>query len=145
MDDRTESKVVGLIEFAAAPAVFEGGPPATTLWWDGYVLPKNMDGDSDLAFQIMMEGLKEEVVKKNNDVALWLRSAYKPGPFAAGVVACLEGGAPSYPMQAQVTLAHTAIGNNIDNYLRGTESARQALSAAKNEYTKLAKEMGYIK
>ena len=145
MDDRTESKVVGLIEFAAAPAVFEGGPPATTLWWDGYVLPKNMDGDSDLAFQIMMEGLKEEVVKKNNDVALWLRSAYKPGPFAAGVVACLEGGAPSYPMQAQVTLAHTAIGNHIDSFLRGTDSARQALSAAKKEYTKLAKEMGYIK
>ncbi len=145
MDDRTESKVVGQIEFAAAPAANEGGPPATTLWWDGYVLPKNMDGDPELAFQVMMEGLKEDVVKKNNDVALWLRSAYKPGPFAVGVVASAQGGAPSYPMQAQITLAHNALGNYVDGFLRGTESAQDALSAAEAEYTKLAKERGYIK
>jgi multiple sugar transport system substrate-binding protein len=145
MDDRTESKVVGQIEFAAAPAVIAGGPSATTLWWDGYVLPKNMNGDPDLAFQVMMEGLKEELVKKNNDVALWLRSAYKPGPFALGVVACAQGGAPSYPMLAQVDLAHAALGNHIDGFLRGTDMVRQALSEAEAEYTKLAKERGYIK
>lgn len=145
MDDRTESKVVGMIEFSAAPAVAEGGPPATTLWWDGYVLPKNMDGNPDLAFQVMMEGLKEEVVKKNNDAALWLRSVYQPGPFAEGVVACAQGGAASYPMQAQITLAHNALGNHIDGFLRGTESAQEALSATEAEYTKLAKEKGYIK
>jgi hypothetical protein len=114
------------------------------LWWDGYVLPKNMNGDPDLAFQVMMEGLKEEVVKKNNDVALWLRSAYKPGPFALGVVACAQGGAPSYPMLAQVDLAHAALGNHIDGFLRGTDMVRQALSEAEAEYTKLAKERGYI-
>jgi ABC-type glycerol-3-phosphate transport system substrate-binding protein len=145
MDDRTESKVVGMIEFSAAPAVAEGGPPATTLWWDGYVLPKNMDGNPDLAFQVMMEGLKEDVVKKNNDAALWLRSVYQPGPFAEGVVACAQGGAASYPMQAQITLAHNALGNHIDGFLRGTESAQEALSATEAEYTKLAKEKGYIK
>ena len=145
MDDRTESKVVGQIEFAAAPSVIDGGPPATTLWWDGYVLPKNMDGNPDLAFQVMMEGLKEDVVKKNNDVALWLRSVYKPGPFAVGVTACVQGGAASYPLQAQATLAHTALGNHIDGFLRGTESAQEALSAAEAEYTNLVRGRGYIK
>jgi len=145
MDDRTESKVVGQIEFAAAPSAADGRPPATTLWWDGYTLPKNMDGDAELAFQVMMEGLKEDVVKKNNDVALWLRSVYKPSPFAVGVVACAQGGAPSYPMLAQVDLAHTALGNHIDGFLRGTDMVRQALSEAEAEYTRLAKERGYIK
>ena len=145
MDDRTESKVVGRIEFAAAPSVLDGGAPATTLWWDGYVLPKHMDGDADLAFQVMMEGLKEEVVKKHNDAALWLRSVYEPGPFAKGVSASVAAGAPSYPLQAQATLAHTALGNNLDGFLRGTDTARQALADAKSEYTRLAKERGYIK
>lgn len=144
MDDRTESKVVGLIEFAAAPKVTADGPPATTLWWDGYVLPKHMDGDADLAFQVMMEGLKEEVVEKNNDIALWLRSAYKPGPFAVGVTACVQAGAASYPMQAQTTLAHTAIGDHIDAFLRGTDAAEKALTAAEAAYTKLAREKGYV-
>lgn len=145
MDDRTESTVVGQIEFAAAPAAAAGGAPATTLWWDGYTLPRNMDGDPDLAFQVMMEGFKEEVVKKYNDVALWLRSVYEPSPFAVGVVACAQGGAPSYPMLAQVSLAHTALGNHIDGFLRGTDNVRQALSEAEAEYIKLAKERGYIK
>lgn len=145
MDDRTESIVVGQIEFAAAPAAAAGTPPATTLWWDGYTLPKNMDGDAELAFQIMMEGLKEDVVKKNNDVALWLRSVYEPSPFAVGVVACAQAGAPSYPMQAQISIAHTALGNHIDGFLRGTDTVEQALSEAEAEYTKLAKERGYIK
>ena len=145
MDDRTESKVVGQIEFAAAPAAAAGAPPATTLWWDGYTLPKTMDGDAELAFQVMMEGLKEDVVKKNNDVALWLRSVYEPSPFAVGVVACAQAGAPSYPMQAQISVAHTALGNHIDGFLRGTDTVEQALSEAEAEYTKLAKERGYLK
>jgi hypothetical protein len=144
MDDRTESKVVGLIEFAAAPKGTADGPPATTLWWDGYVLPRNMDGDPDLAFQVMMEGLKEEVVKKHNDVALWLRSVYQPGPFAVGVTASVQAGALSYPMQAQATLAHTAIGEHIDAFLRGTDTAKNALAAAEAAYTKLAREKGYV-
>lgn len=104
-----------------------------------------MDGDADLAFQVMMEGLKEEVVKKHNDAALWLRSVYEPGPFAAGVAASVAAGAPSYPLHAQVTLAHTALGNHLDGFLRGTDTAQQALADAKSEYTRLAEERGYIK
>ena len=145
MDDRTESKVVGQIEFDAAPAVTPGGPPATTLWWDGYVLPRTMDGDPDLAFQVMMEGLKAEVVEKHNDAALWLRSVYKPGPFAKGVVACVQAGAPSYPIQAQTTLAHMALGDHIDGFLRGTDSAQGVLAEAKAAYTALARQRGYLK
>lgn len=145
MDDEAESKVVGLIEFAVAPSAVKGGPPATTLWWDGFFLPKTMDGDRDLAFQVMMAGLSEEVVVANNDEAIWLRSAYKPSRFSKGAAASAMGGAPSYPMKPQFTMVHAAIGDNIGDFMAGKESAQKSLDDAANAYTKAAKEKGYIK
>ena len=70
MDDPAHSKVVGKIGFAAAPTIMPGGKPATTLWWDGFAIPKNFDGDPELAFQVMMEGLEDSVVVANNNVAI---------------------------------------------------------------------------
>ena len=145
MDDPAESKVVGLIEFATAPAAVKGGPPATTLWWDGYSLPRTMDGDRDLAFQVMMEGLKEDVVKANNDVAIWLRSVYKPSRFSMGAAASAMGGAPPYPMKPQITMVHAAIGANIGDFMAGKESASKSLAGAEAAYIKAAREKGYIK
>ena len=144
MDDEAESKVVGLIDFAAAPMAVKGNPPATTLWWDGFYLPKTMDGDRDLAFQVMMAGLSEDVVKANNDVAIWLRSAYKPGRFSKGAAESAMGGAPSYPMKPQIPLVHAAVGNNIGDFMAGKESAQESLADAEAEYISAAKEKGYI-
>jgi multiple sugar transport system substrate-binding protein len=145
MDDKTESKVVDMIDFAAAPTVMKGGTPATTIWWDGFVLPKNMDGDRDLAFQVIMEGVKESVVKENNDAAIWLRSVYKPDRYSKGTFESAKAGAPSYPMLPQTTLAHAAIGNNIGDFMAGKESAKESLDDAVAAYIKAAKEKGYIK
>ncbi len=145
MDDAAESKVVDLIEFAAAPLAKKGGAPATTLWWDGFYLAKNMDGDRDLAFQVMMEGLSEDVVKANNDVTIWLRSVYKPSRYSAGAYQSAMGGAPSYPMKAQMPLVHAALGENIGDFMAGKESAKESLSDAEASYINAAKEKGYIK
>lgn len=145
MDDEQESKVVGLIDFAAAPKALRGGKPATTLWWDGYVLPKNMDGDRDLAFRVMMEALKAEVVKANNDAGIWLRSAYQPSRYSKGAFECARQGAPAYPMLPQSSLVHSAIGNNIGDFMSGKESAQESLKDAANAYTKAAREKGYLK
>ncbi len=144
MDDAAESKVVGLIEFAVAPSAVKGGPPATTLWWDGFFLPTTMDGDRDLAFQVMMEGLKEEVVKANNDEAIWLRSVYQPSRFSKGAAASAMAGAPSYPMKPQFTMVHAAIGANIGDFMAGKESAEKSLADAEAAYITAAKEKGYI-
>jgi ABC-type glycerol-3-phosphate transport system substrate-binding protein len=145
MDDEAESKVVGKIEFAQAPSLVKDGPPATTLWWDGFVLAQNMDGDPDLAFQVMMQGLSEDVVKANNDVTIWLRSAYKPGRYSAGAYASAMAGAPPYPMQTQITMVHASLGNNIGDFLAGKESAKDSLDDAAEAYISAAKEKGYIK
>lgn len=144
VDDPAESKVAGKIGFAAAPAAVPGGPPASTIWWDGFVIAKNLDGDADLTFQVMMEGLKPEVVDANPDVAIWLRSNYKVGRLAEGTAATAEKGAPSYPMLPQQEVAHGAIGNNIGDFFAGRESAQQALADAEAAYRQAAKEAGIL-
>lgn len=145
MDDETESKVVGLIDFDQAPSLSADGAPATTLWWDGYTIPKNMDGDRDLTFQVMMEGVKEDVVKNNNDITIWLRSVYKPNRFSKGAYASATAGAPAYPMEPQIGLVHSAIGANIGDFMAGNESAQESLGDAEAAYLSAAKEKGYVK
>ena len=145
MDDPAESKVAGKIGFAAAPAAVPGGPPATTIWWDGFVIPKNLDGDPDLTFQVMMEGLKAEVVEANPDVAIWIRSNYQPTRYAEGVAASAQGGAPGYPMSPQQGVVHGIIGNNIGDFFAGKETAEQSLADAEAAYLQAAREAGLLR
>lgn len=145
MDDPAQSKVVGKIGFAAAPTIMPGGKPATTLWWDGFAIPKNFDGDPELAFQVMMEGLKDSVVVANNNVAIWTRSVYKPGRFATGTAESARLGAPPYPMVPQQGLVHEAIGAHIGEYLAGTASADKVLADATVTYVAAAKARGLLK
>lgn len=145
MDNAEESEVVGLIEFAAAPSAVEGGPPATTLWWDGMTIAKNIsDEEAKAAFQLMMEGIKYDVLSANSDTAIWLSTQPIESRIAAGAIASLEGGAPSYPASSAMGLMHTALGNNIADFLTGKESAEQSLADAEAEYTAAAKEAGLI-
>jgi ABC-type glycerol-3-phosphate transport system substrate-binding protein len=144
MDDPKESKVVDKVAFAPAPAVEPGGAPATTFWWDGFVIPGNLDGDPDLTFRVIMEALKPEVVAGNNDATLWLRSNYVPGRYSEAIIQSVEKGAPPYPMVPQSGLAHVALGQNIDDFLAGKESAEQSLADAASEYRKAATDAGYL-
>lgn len=145
MDDPKESKVVGKVAFAPAPAVAAGGPPATTFWWDGFVIPSNLDGDPDLTFHVIMEALKPGVVADNNDATLWLRSNYQPGRYSQAIIESVEKGAPPYPMLPQSGLAHAALGENIDDFLAGKESAEQSLADAANWYRQAAVDAGYLR
>lgn len=145
VDNPAESKVVGKVDFAPAPAAMAGGKPSTLFWWDGYVIPKNLDGDPDLTFQVMMEAIKAETVAENNDITLWLRSNYKPTKYAKSIVDTVSAGAPPFPMTAQVDLALVALGENIGDYIAGKESAQQSLDDAAKAYTRAATDAGYIK
>jgi hypothetical protein len=144
MDDDSESSVAGKVGFAVAPAMQDGGAPASTFWWDGFVIPKNLDGDPDLTFQVLLEGLKPEVVEENNDVALWLRSNYKPNAYTGAITETVMAGAAPYPMNPQSALAHNAIGENITDFLTGRESAEKALADAARAYRAAARDQGII-
>ena len=145
MDDAAASKVVGKMDFVAAPAVVVGGKSATHLWWDGVVMPKNIAGDRDTVFQVLMEALDEETMKAGNDSAIWIRTAYKPTRFGTGVVASAKAGAPVWPTEPFFGLAHGEIGKILPEALAGKMTAKQALDAAALAYTKAATEKGFIK
>lgn len=146
-DDEAESQVVGLVNGAAAPRAFEGGPPATTIWWDGIVIAKNItDEEAEAAFQLILEGLDTEMVKANNDAAVWLIPGYEPGRLAQGAIATLQAQPPavSYPSTSAMGLMHTAVGNKVSNYLTGATDAAATLQAIEDEYLVSAKEAGLI-
>ena len=145
MDDVKESQVVGKVKMAAAPSPVSGALPASTLWWDGVVLAKNMtDQQADEAFQLLMEGIDREMVTNNNDAAVWLINGYKPGPMAMGAAETAENGALPYPNGVEMGLMHTALGNNVADFLTGKETAEQTLLDIEAEYTTAAKEKGLL-
>lgn len=143
MNDEAESQVVGKIGFAAAPAATPGGKPATTLWWDGMVVAKNIsDAEADAAFRLMMHGVSPASLEKGKDAAIWL--AFPDSAIGKGAVDSQKGGAPAYPASTEMGLMHTALGNNIADFLTGKESAQQTLADIEDAYATAAREAGVL-
>ncbi len=143
MNDEAESQVVGKVKMAAAP--MGAAAPATTIWWDGMVLAKNMsDEEADAAFRAIMEGIDAEMVQANNDVAVWLNRAYTPGDLAAGAAASAQAGAKPYPASGPMGIMHTALGNGLADYLTGAKDAQTTLADIEADYLTAAKEAGLV-
>jgi multiple sugar transport system substrate-binding protein len=145
MDDAAASKIVGKMEFTAAPAAVSGGKSATHLWWDGVAMPKNIAGDRETVFQVLMEALDEETMRRGNDLTIWIRSSYKPTRFGTGVSASAKAGAPIWPTEPYFGLAHGEIGKVLPDVMTGAMSPKQALDVAAAAYVKAATEKGFIK
>lgn len=92
----------------------------------------------------MMEAVDSEMVRANNEKAVWLDPAYEPTPASAGVFATAEGGAAPYPMLPYMGLLHIAFGSNLADFLQGKESAEQTLADVDAAYTSAAKEAGFL-
>jgi len=145
MDNADESQVVGKVTMSTAPTVGGGSTPASTLWWDGIVIAANIsDAAAENAFRVAMEGLDTEMVKANNDAAVWLVDGYEPTATAAGAFATANNGAKPHPASKQMSLMHTALGNGIAAFLTGEKSASDALADIEAAYTTAAKEAGVL-
>jgi multiple sugar transport system substrate-binding protein len=146
LDDPRESQVVGKIGVAAAPLAIATGKPATTLWWDGIVLAKNItDAEAENAFRVAMEGMDEEMVKANNNDAIWIVKGYVPGKLAQGAIASAAAGAPNYASTTAMGLMHSAIGERIADFMTGKSTAKETLAAIEASYLVKAKEQGLIR
>ncbi|PZO73553.1 MAG: ABC transporter substrate-binding protein [Mesorhizobium amorphae] len=145
MDDPNESQVVGKIAMAAAPAAAPGGKPATTIWWDGVTIARNItDAEAEAAFRVAMHGLSAETVEKANDAAVWLIKGYKRGRLSEGAFASAQAGAPAYPASTAMGIMQTAIGAHAGDFLTGRRSAEETLADIEAEYTTGAKEQGLM-
>jgi ABC-type glycerol-3-phosphate transport system substrate-binding protein len=144
MDDPVASKVVGRIQYAAAPAVRPGGPSAAHLWWDAVVMPRNGAARRDATFQVLMEMLSADAVATGNDLAIWVRSNYRPGRSGVGVALAQAARAPVWPGEPFFSLAHGQVGKVLADAMAGTREPRDVLAAAAAAYRQAAIEKGYI-
>ena len=146
LDDPKESQVVGKIGLAAAPAAVKGGKPATTLWWDGIVIAKNIpDAEAEAAFRVAIAGMGESTLKAAPGAAVWLIKGYVPGKFATGAIASAEAGAPPYPSSTVYGLVASAVGDGVADFLTGKKTAEKTLADIEAAYLVKAKEQGLVK
>ncbi|MCP4790835.1 MAG: extracellular solute-binding protein [Gammaproteobacteria bacterium] len=131
----------------AGPMTVGGGStPASTLWWDGWTIAKNIsDADAEATFIAMANGIApSQMDAEMAPLAVWLIDGYEPTDKAKGVFAAAGAGTIPYPMLPYMGLLHTAIGNELSDFMQGKESAEQALSDIEAAYTAAAKEKGYL-
>jgi multiple sugar transport system substrate-binding protein len=144
-DEGSTEAVTSTTVLAAAPTWGGGTTPASTLWWDGFTVAKNIsDEDAEATFIAMMNGVSTDMVKANNDLTVWLIDGYVPSATAAGVSATAAAGAKPYPMLPFMGALHGALGAEISDFLQGKETAEQALADVEAAYTAAATEKGFL-
>jgi ABC-type glycerol-3-phosphate transport system substrate-binding protein len=144
-DEGSSEAVTANTVLSAAPSVEPGGLPGATLWWDGFTIASNVsDAEAEATFAALVSALNADMVAANNDDAIWLLDGFQPGPAAAGVAATAKRNAAPYPMLPQIGLLHNALGAELSDFLKGDESAEQALMDVEAAYTTAAKEAGFL-
>ena len=132
----------------AGPMTVGGGSiPASTLWWDGWTVAKNIsDEDAEATFVAMMHAIRPAILDDSEIAkqAVWLIEGYQPTDAAVGVFAAAEMNAIPYPMLTFMGLMHEALGAELADFMQGKESAEQALTDVEADYTAAAKEKGYL-
>ena len=124
-----------------------GNTPASTLWWDGWTIAKNIsEEEAEATFIAMMNGINPKLMddEEIRTQAVWLIDGYEPTDAAIGVFKAAEMSTIPYPMQPYVGLMHTALGAELADFLQGKESARQALKDVEAAYVAAAKEQGFL-
>lgn len=132
----------------AAPMTVGGGTiPATTLWWDGWTVAKNISDDDAVAtFVAMKNGISPAILNdKTMGEAVWMIDGYKPAAVNEGVMQAMAMNAKPYPMLPYMGLLHTALGDNVADFLTGKEDAATTLADVEAAYTAAAKEKGFLK
>lgn len=144
-DEGSTPEVTSNTLLSAAPTAGGGSTPAATLWWDGITISKNVpDADAEATFAALVGGLKPELMVDHNDKAIWLIDGFTPGPAAAGVAQTAANGAKPYPMIPYINLMHNALGAELVDFYKGSESAADALADVEAAYRTAAKEAGFL-
>ena len=132
----------------AGPMTVGGGSiPASTLWWDGWTVAKNIsDEEAEATFIAMSNGIRPELMGNETirTQAVWLIDGYTPTDAAIGVFEAAKMGTIPYPMLPYMGLMHSALGNELSDFMQGKEAAEQALADVEAAYIAAAKEKGFL-
>ncbi|TNC52882.1 extracellular solute-binding protein [Rubellimicrobium rubrum] len=142
---KSTPEVVENTVFAPSPTIGGGTTPAAALWWDGFTIAQNIsDEDAEASFRAMMHAIRPEVAAEHPQVATWLIAGYEPGPTAAGVIGTAMSGARPYPMVPYMGLLHETLGNELADFIKGSEDADKALADITASYTAAAQQAGFL-
>ncbi|MEM6637859.1 MAG: extracellular solute-binding protein [Pseudomonadota bacterium] len=140
-------EVIDGFAIAGPMTVGGGNTPASTLWWDGWTVAKNIsDADAVATFVAMKKAIDPSILE-NDEVrrqAVWLIDGYEPTEAAVGVFQAAKMSTIPYPMLPYMGLLHTALGNELSDFMQGKESAEQALQDVEAAYIAAAKEKGFL-
>ena len=145
--DGVPQEVVDGFAIAGPMTVGGGDIPASTLWWDGWTVSKNIsDEEAEATFIAMMNGISPAMMESEDirTQAVWLIDGYEPTDAAIGVFAAAGMNTIPYPMLPYMGLLHTALGNELADFMKGAESAEQALKDVEAAYIAAAKEKGFL-
>ncbi len=144
--DEVDAEVASNTDIAGPMTVGGGSIPASTLWWDGWTIAKNIsDEDAEATFLAMKHAVRPEMLNDETALlAVWLIEGYEPTVASRGVVAAAQMGAKPYPMVSYQGLLHSALGAEIVDFMQGKESAVTALADTEAAYTAAATEKGYL-
>jgi len=144
--DEVDAQVASNTDIAGPMTVGGGSIPASTLWWDGWTVAKNIsDEDAEATFLAMKHAVRPEMLNDETALlAVWLIEGYQPTVASRGVVAAAQMGAKPYPMVSYQGLLHSALGAEIVDFMQGKEAATTALADTEAAYTAAATEKGYL-
>ncbi len=145
--DGVPQEVVDGFAIAGPMTVGGGSTPASTLWWDGWTVSKNIsDEEAEATFIAMMNGISPSMMESEEirTQAVWLIDGYEPTPAAVGVFAAAGMDTIPYPMLPYMGLMHGALGAELTDFMNGSESAEQALKDIEAAYIAAAKEKGFL-
>ena len=144
--DEVAGEVASNTDIAGPMTVGGGSIPASTLWWDGWTVAKNIsDEDAEATFLAMKHAVRPEMLNDETSLlAVWLIDGYEPTTASRGVVAAAQMGTKPYPMVSYQGLLHSALGAEIIDFMMGKENATTALADVEAAYTAAATEKGYL-
>ena len=145
--DGVPQEVIDGFAIAGPMTVGGGDIPASTLWWDGWTVAKNVSADeAEATFLALKHAIRPDAIstEEARKEAVWLIEGYEPTEAAVGVFAAAQAGTIPYPMLPYMGLMHTALGNELADFMQGKESAEQALKDVEAAYIAAAKEKGFL-
>lgn len=144
--DGVPQEVVDGFAISGPMTVGGGDTPASTLWWDGWTVSKNIsDEEAEATFVSLTHAIRPEMLNDETmSLAVWLIDGYQPTDAAKGVFDAAQAETIPYPMLPYMGLMHTALGAELSDFMQGKESAEQALADVEAAYTAAAKEKGFL-
>ena len=145
--DGVSQEVKNGMDIAGPMTVGGGSTAASTLFWDGWTVAKNIsDAEAEATFIAMMNAIDPSIIQDESirKQAVWLLEGYTPTDAARGVFAAAKMNTTPYPMLPYAGLMHSAIGEELSDFMQGKESAEQALADIEEAYKTKAKEKGFL-